>query len=86
VEVVDAITERPIKYFRFTVNSPVPGMWFNSESTGDTEELLVPPDEPCSLKVRADGYKSSSAESLGTFQPGEVRHVKVLLQPDAARD
>lgn len=81
LEVVDAITQQPIKYFKFTVDSAVPKMWW--PGSGDTEELLVPPDEACSLKVRADGYKSSSAESLGTFQPGEVRHVKVLLQPDA---
>lgn len=84
LEVVDAINQEPIKYFRFTVDSAVSKMWW--PGSGDTEEVLVPPDEPCSLTVRADGYKSSSAEALGTFQPGEVRHVKVLLQPDAARE
>lgn len=80
VEVVDAITQEPIKYFKFTVKSTVPKRWWYSESI--TEEILVPPDKPCSLEVRSDGYKSSSPESLGSLQPGEVRRVKVLLHPD----
>ncbi len=80
VEVIDAITQRPIKYFKYTVKSTVPKMWWYSESI--TGELVVPPYKPCSLEVRSDGYKSSSPESLGEFQSGEVRRVKVLLQPN----
>lgn len=80
VDVIDALTQRPIKYFKYTVKSTVPKMWWYSESI--TNELVVPPYRPCSLEVRSDGYKSSSAESLGVFQPGEVRRVKVPLQPD----
>jgi len=79
VEVIDAITQRPIKYFKYTVKSTVPKMWWYSESI--TNELVVPPYNPCNLEVRSNGYKASSPESLGAFEPGEVRRVKVLLQP-----
>ena len=80
VEVIDAITQRPIKYFKYTVKSTVPKMWWYSESI--TNELVVPPNRPCSLEVCSDGYRSSPPEFLGAFQPGEARHVKVLLQQD----
>ena len=80
MEVIDAITQRPIKYFKYTVKSTVPKMPWYSESI--TNELVVPPYKACNLEVRSDGYKSSSPESLGAFQPGEARRVKVLLQPD----
>lgn len=83
VDVIDASTNLPVKDFKYTVKSTISKQSWSSESI--TEDLVLPPDKPCTLEVHADGYQPSAEQSLGSIQPGEVRRVKVALQPLAVQ-
>lgn len=79
VYVVDAATQRPITNFKYRVLSTTPAHGWEVNSI--TREALVPPRKPCTLEVRAEGYRTSRRISLGTFQPREIRRLKVRLKP-----
>ncbi len=79
VQVVDAVTQRPIANFKYRVLSTTPAKGWEVNSI--TKEALVPPGKPCTLEVHAEGYRTSRRISLGRFQPREVRRMKIQLQP-----
>ena len=79
VQVVDAVTQRPVANFKYRVLSTTPAKGWAVNSI--TNEALVPPGKPCTLEVRAEGYRTSRRFSLGTFQPREVRRMKIQLKP-----
>jgi hypothetical protein len=79
VRIVDAVTQRPIANFSYRVQSTTPAKGWEVNST--TREVLVPPGKPCTLEVRAEGYRTSRRIPLSKFQPREVRSVKIQLQP-----
>jgi|GEM_PF-3466575 protocatechuate 3,4-dioxygenase beta subunit len=79
VRVVDAVTQRPIANFKVRVQSTTPAKGWEVNSI--TKEALVPPGKPCTLEVRAEGYRTSRRIPLGTFHPSEVRRMKIQLRP-----
>jgi Carboxypeptidase regulatory-like domain len=79
-EFLDATTHDPIKHFKFRVRSAIPKQWWYVESM--TNDALVPPDRPCSIVVEADGYRTSEPLSLGKFESGEIRQLRIELQRD----
>jgi hypothetical protein len=80
VDVVDASTQQLIPKFKFTVMSTIREQWWYTESMA--RESLVPPDKPCAIEAKAEGYKTSTPLELGTLQPREVRRLRIELQPD----
>ena len=81
VRVVDAVTRRPVPNFKYRVLSQTPAHGWEVNSI--TKEALIPAGRGCTLEVRAEGYQTSKKVSLGTFQPREVRYMKIALQPAA---
>lgn len=80
VDVIDAITQAPLEHFRFEVKSTVPKWWW-SEGKEWSREVQMPLGREFSLQAEAEGYETSQPMPLVPFKSGEVRKIRIALQP-----